>query len=63
MITPYRSDIERHLATARWFAGKGRPFRISGVRSAPVPGGQDGIELLVVLVEVEYLDPADGIEL
>ncbi|GGO85951.1 maltokinase [Nocardioides phosphati] len=63
MITPYRSDIERHLATARWFAGKGRPFRVAGLRSAPVPGGSDGLELLVVLVEVEYLDAAGGTEL
>jgi maltokinase len=63
MITPYRSDIERHLTTARWFAGKGRPFRVAGVRSSPVPGGDAGLELLVVLVEVEYLDEADGTEL
>lgn len=62
MITPYRSDIERHLTTARWFAGKGRPFRVAGLRSAPVPGGDDGLELLVVLVEVEYLDASDGTE-
>ncbi|TCJ31085.1 maltokinase N-terminal cap-like domain-containing protein [Nocardioides jejuensis] len=61
MITPVPIDIERYLATARWFAGKGRAFRVSSTRVAVVPG--QGPPALVVLAEVDYPDAGDDSEL
>jgi maltokinase len=48
------------LIRTRWFAGKGRPFHVSGVRRVgQVPGAvPDGPRVVVNLVEVTYDDEA-----
>ena len=50
-------DIERYLASARWFGGKGRPFRATGVRRVgTLPAGPDEPTVAIDLVEVTFDD-------
>ncbi len=58
-----------YLVRTRWFAGKGRPFTVTGVRTiGEVPGRvEDGPRVVIHLVEVTYgdvaADAADAAEL
>ena len=50
-------DIERYLTGARWFGGKGRPFRATGVRRVgTLPAGPDEPTVAIDLVEVTFDD-------
>jgi maltokinase len=49
-------DLAEFLGHARWFGGKGRPFRVGGVRRLGVLGEVDGPTLVVELVSVVYDD-------
>ncbi|WP_179519501.1 maltokinase N-terminal cap-like domain-containing protein [Nocardioides perillae] len=53
-------DWSGYLARTRWFAGKGRPFRVTGAeRLGLLPGSVDGGPRVVLdLVEVAYDDEA-----
>jgi maltokinase len=54
--------VERFLATARWFGGKGRPYRVTGVRRVGVlPAGPDEPRVAIDLATVAYddVDAAD----
>ncbi|MEJ6553419.1 phosphotransferase [Microbacterium esteraromaticum] len=56
--------LEGYLVRTRWFGGKGRPFRVTGVRElAELPGDGHGPDVGVYLVTVEYQDAEDGTEL
>jgi len=68
-VTPSISEIEpdvfvRYLERTRWFAGKGRPFSIAGVRRiGELPGSGDGLWVVIDLVEVAYEDGPGGSEI
>ena len=51
-----------YLARTRWFAGKGRPFTVTDVRTVgEVPGRVDDSPRVVIhLVQVSYADVAAG---
>lgn len=53
-----RSVLAAYLGRTRWFAGKGRPHEVTGVRRVGrVPGSVDGGPVVVVhLVELTYAD-------
>jgi maltokinase len=57
---------EGYLSRTRWFGGKGRPFRVSGVQAIaelPVPPVPDGAaRVTVYLVTVDYADDEGGTE-
>lgn len=57
---------EGYLSRTRWFGGKGRPFRVSGVRNLaelPVlPAPEGAARVTVYLVNVEYQDDEGGAE-
>ena len=56
--------LEGYPVRTRWFGGKGRPFRVTGVRElAELPGDGHGPDVGVYLVTVEYQDAEDGTEL
>ncbi len=53
-----KDDLERYLAGARWFGGKGRDFHVASLRSlplGPLDGDRPG-EVVIELVEVAYAD-------
>ena len=53
-------DLERFLASARWFGGKGRPYRATGVRRVGrLPAGPDEPTVAIDLLEVTYDDVPD----
>ena len=53
-----------YLERTRWFAGKGRPFTVSGViRIGEVPRADDAPPVVIQLVEVTYGDDEGGTEL
>lgn len=56
--------LEDYLGRTRWFAGKGRPFRVAAVRAlAELPGEHPNPDTTVVhLVTVEYSDAEGGSE-
>lgn len=58
-------DLTPFLTTARWFGGKGRPFRVTGTsRVGLVPHTEpDGPRVTVDLAVVEYDDAEGGTEL
>ena len=58
-------DLVAFLAHARWFGGKGRPFRVTGThRIGVVPGcPPDGVRAVVDLAVVEYDDAVGGVDL
>jgi maltokinase len=60
---PVLTDLERFIATARWFGGKGRPFHVTGTRRVGQLGGTGDPFALIELVEVTYTDDAGGSEL
>ncbi len=68
-MTPSISEVEpdvfvRYLERTRWFAGKGRPFSIAGVRRiGELPGSGDGLWVVIDLVEVTYEDGPGGSEI
>jgi maltokinase len=64
-VTPEPEVYVRYLERTRWFAGKGRPFEVSGVRRiGEVPGrSEDGPHVVIHLVEVAYDDAEGGSEL
>ena len=59
-------DLERFLAGARWFGGKGREFQVTGVRRAgvlpalDVPGLETAPGVAIDLVEVTYGSSGNG---
>ena len=57
-------ELQRFLAGARWFGGKGRPYRATGVRRVGrLPAGPDEPTVAIDLVEVTYDDvPGAGTE-
>lgn len=56
--------LEGYMVRTRWFGGKGRPFRVSQVRElAELHGGDDGPDVTVYLISVEYADEEAGTEL
>jgi maltokinase len=59
-------DLEEFLGHARWFGGKGRPFRVGAVRRlgvlGDVGGGTGGPALVMALVSVDYDDAEGGTE-
>ena len=59
------NDLVAFLAHARWFGGKGRPFRVTGThRIGVVPGcPPDGVRAVVDLAVVEYDDAVGGVDL
>jgi maltokinase len=59
----FHPDLERFIGTARWFGGKGRPFRVTGVRRAGELGGEPPARAVVELVSVTYDDKVGGVEL
>ncbi|WP_238473635.1 maltokinase N-terminal cap-like domain-containing protein [Nocardioides cavernaquae] len=59
----FHPDLERFIGTARWFGGKGRPFRVTGARRAGELGGDGGAQVVVELVSVTYDDGVGGVEL
>jgi maltokinase len=59
----FHPDLERFIGTARWFGGKGRPFRVTGVRRAGELGGDGPAQAVVELVSVTYDDSVGGVEL
>jgi maltokinase len=59
----FHPDLERFIGTARWFGGKGRPFRVTGVRRAGELGGDAPARAVVELVSVTYDDNVGGVEL
>jgi maltokinase len=68
-VTPSISEVEpdvfvRYLERTRWFAGKGRPFSVAGVRRiGELPGSGDGLWVVIDLVEVTYEDGPGGSEI
>jgi len=58
-----RSDLERFIGAARWFGGKGRPFRVRDVRRVGELAGEDEAQVVVDLAVVEYTDDEGGEEL
>jgi maltokinase len=59
----FHQDLERFIGTARWFGGKGRPFRVTGVRRAGELGGDGPAQAVVELVSVTFDDSVGGVEL
>jgi maltokinase len=59
------NDLVEFLTHARWFGGKGRPFRVTAThRVGVVPGcPPDGVRAVVDLAVVEYDDEAGGVDL
>ena len=57
-MTADRDALERYIASARWFGGKGREFRVRDVRRAGVLGKptDDVPQVGIELVELEYAD-------
>jgi maltokinase len=56
-----RTDLERFIASARWFGGKGRPFEVREVRRlGRLP---EGAQVTVDLVVLAFSDEAGGQEL
>ena len=59
--------LEEYLVRTRWFAGKGRPFRVTRMRPIAELGSDaaDASDLMVVifLLTVEYSDPEGGSEI
>ncbi|WP_221584928.1 hypothetical protein [Microbacterium sp. G2-8] len=61
-MTPLVPDaFEGYLVRTRWFGGKGRPFRVTGVRTIAEMGSADpGPAVIVHLVDVAYDDDEGG---
>jgi maltokinase len=59
----FHPDLERFVGAARWFGGKGRPFRVTGVRRAGELGGGGRVQAVVELVSVSYDDSVGGVEI
>ena len=57
-MTADRDALERYIASARWFGGKGREFRVRDVRRAGVLGKptDDVPQVGIELVQLEYGD-------
>lgn len=56
--------LEGYLLRTRWFGGKGRPFRVTHVRTlGELSGGAAGPHVTVYLITVDYSDEEGGIEL
>jgi maltokinase len=48
-------DLRNWIGQARWFAGKGRDWHLSGVRRVgALPGAPDGLQVAIDLAEVTY---------
>jgi maltokinase len=62
-----RIDLERFIAAARWFGGKGRPFEVREVRRLGElhagAGATDGARVAVDLAVLAYSDEVGGEEL
>ncbi|MFN8193947.1 MAG: hypothetical protein U0R80_06630 [Nocardioidaceae bacterium] len=58
-------DLAEFLGNARWFGGKGRPFRVTAThRVGAVPEAPaEGVHPVVVLAVVEYDDAEGGVDL
>jgi maltokinase len=55
--------IEAYVGGARWFGGKGRPFKLVATRRlGEVPCGQEDPRTAIDLATVQYDDPAGGSE-
>ncbi|OYN86579.1 1,4-alpha-glucan branching enzyme [Parenemella sanctibonifatiensis] len=63
-------ELKRHLESARWFAGKGRPFRITDLSLLPALGADghhhgdranDAVTVRPVICEISY-DDTDELE-
>lgn len=56
--------LEGYMVRTRWFGGKGRPFHVAQARAlAELPGGEDGPDVSVWLVSVDYDDEESGTDL
>ncbi|MFS0911297.1 phosphotransferase [Microbacterium sp. 179-I 3D2 NHS] len=56
--------LEEYLGRTRWFAGKGRPFRVSGIRTlAELTEEPPSPAVTVFLITVDYTDAEGGSEL
>jgi maltokinase len=55
--------LEGYLVRTRWFAGKGRPFRVSQARVLADLSVPDRPSATVYLITVDYADEAGGTEL
>ncbi|WP_110589873.1 maltokinase N-terminal cap-like domain-containing protein [Microbacterium suaedae] len=72
MTAPTSEDVESYLVRTRWFGGKGRPFRVTGVRTiaeldpADFRTSGDAVSRLravrIHLVDVVYDDEEGGAE-
>ena len=58
-----RTDLERFIASARWFGGKGRPFEVREARRLGELQANDGARVSVDLVVLAYSDEVGGEEL
>jgi maltokinase len=58
----FHADLERFIQTARWFGGKGRPFRVTDVRRAGELGSGEDVRAVVEIVSVTFDDNVGGIE-
>jgi len=58
-----RTDLERYIASARWFGGKGRPFEVREVRRLGELPAPEGIRVAVDLAVLAYSDEVGGEEL
>ncbi len=56
MIMPTDAALERYLRGQRWFAGKGRDFRVRGALPVQLPGPESGPSVVILLVRVGYDD-------
>jgi len=52
--------LSRFISEARWFGGKGRPFRLSGVRRLGIVGDHPGVAFDLVEITYEDLPTAGG---
>jgi maltokinase len=58
-----RTDLERFIASARWFGGKGRPFEVRDVRRLGELPAPEGTRVAIDLAVLAFSDEAGGEEL
>ncbi|WP_136055879.1 phosphotransferase [Microbacterium sp. K24] len=55
--------LEEYLVRTRWFAGKGRPFRVARMRPiAGLAADAGDVRVAILLLTIEYSDPEGGTE-